>query len=358
MPERSHPSGGKGACDGTRPVTPAGVDVIVPCYNYGRYLRQCTQSVLQETRLPIRVLIIDDASTDGSAAEARKIAAQDSRVEVVTHRTNQGHIATFNQGIAWVQAAYTLLLSADDMVAPGALARAVTLMEADPGIAFVYGRAVLFSSEGELRDIPGRIGASEAVVQPGAAFIRRICSRPDNPVETATVVVRSVIQKRVGGYSPQLPHAGDLEMWLRCAAHGDVGRIPAIQAFTRIHAENMRHGYKADRTFADFQQRHRALEIFFDGQSGRLDDAEDLRRLARRSLAEQVLWSAARGFEEANDPAATRLIGLARTIDGSITRTPLWWKTAAKRAVGWNAWRAVAAVLAAVRPPQASDRNT
>jgi GT2 family glycosyltransferase len=345
-------------------VNLAGVDVVVPCYNYGRYLRQCTQSVLRETRFPIRILIIDDASPDGSAEQAREIAAEDSRVEVIAHRANKGHIATYNEGIAWAQAPYMLLLSADDMVAPGALARAITLMEANPNVAFVYGRSILFSDEDDIWEMHGSLGGSEAAVHRGAEFIREFCSRPDNPVETATAVVRTAIQKKVGGYRPQLPHAGDLEMWLRCAAQGDVGIIPAVQAFTRIHAGNMRHGYKAELTFADYEQRRRALDMFFEGQWDLLDDAEDLERLARRSLAEQVLWAAARGFEEENDPAATRLIDLAQAIDGSITRTPLWWKTAAKRAVGWTVWRAVAPVLAAVRGSvdavrlgQASDRR-
>ena len=364
MPGRGPPGDAEGACIGSRAVNPASVDVIVPCYNYGRYLRQCTQSVLRETRFPIRVLIIDDASTDGSAEQAWQIAAEDSRVEVIAHRSNQGHIATYNEGIAWVRAAYMLLLSADDMVAPGALARAVTLMDANPNVAFVYGRSILFSDEDDIWEMHGSLDGSEAAVHRGAEFIREFCSRPNNPVETATAVVRTTVQKRVGGYHPQLPHSGDLEMWLRCAAQGDVGVIPAVQAFTRIHAGNMRHGYKAERTFADYEQRRRALEMFFEGQSGLLDDGEDLERLARRSLAEEVLWTAARGFEEENDPAATRLIDLARDIDGTITRTPLWWKTAAKRAVGWTVWRAVGPVLAAVRGSaqairlgQASDRR-
>ena len=48
-------------------MTPAGIDVIVPCYNYGRYLRACAASVLRETRLPVRLLILDDASSDDTA---------------------------------------------------------------------------------------------------------------------------------------------------------------------------------------------------------------------------------------------------------------------------------------------------
>ncbi len=75
-------------------TAPAGIDVIVPCYNYGRFLRQCASSVLAETRLPIRLLIIDDASDDDSGEVARSIAAQDGRVEVVVHAFNQGHITT------------------------------------------------------------------------------------------------------------------------------------------------------------------------------------------------------------------------------------------------------------------------
>jgi glycosyltransferase involved in cell wall biosynthesis len=108
------------------------IDVVVPCYNYGRHLPDCIDSLLTQDGCDLRVLIIDDASTDGSAAVARALAAKDSRVSVLVHEANRGHIATYNEGIAWSSADYFLLLSADDALVPDALARAIAIMEARP----------------------------------------------------------------------------------------------------------------------------------------------------------------------------------------------------------------------------------
>ena len=329
-----------------------GVDIIVPCYNYGRFLRACIGSVLDQPGCQVRALIIDDCSTDDSLDIAHAIAAEDPRVQVLAHTMNRGHIATYNEGIDWLASEYMLLLSSDDMLAPGALGRALDLMEAERSISFVYGPAIQFSHGTDLatqlsRRLPpsGRGGLVR-----GPDFIRRLCTKPVNPIETATAVVRTSLQKRVGGYRPELPHSGDLEMWLRLAAYGDVGEIPEVQAFTRIHAHNMRHGYTADRVRADYEQRHRAFRIFFENQSERLENAERLARLAHRSLAEEVLWAAARHFEEAEEDAATvRLMDLAPTIDGTIRWTPLWWKTWVKRALGPQRWQALAPVIAVLK---------
>lgn len=324
------------------------VDIIVPCYNYGRFLRACLGSVLDQTGCQVRALIIDDCSTDDSLDIARAIAAEDSRVQVLAHAVNRGHIATYNEGIEWLSSDYMLLLSSDDMLAPGALARGIGLMEAEPSISFVWGPAIQFNHEAELAaqlspqphpPRPGRLVR-------GPDFVRGFCVKPVNPIETATAVVRTSVQKKVGGYRPELPHSGDMEMWLRLAAHGDVGVIPEVQAFTRIHARNMRHGYKADRMRADYEQRHLAFQMFFRSESERLEDAAALERRARRSIAEEVLWSAARHFEEAEeDAAAARLMDLAPTIDPSVLWVPLWWKTSVKRALGPRWWRALEPTL-------------
>src|SRR5258708_7132537 len=98
----------------------AKVDVVVPCYNYGRFLRSCVGSVLEQSVRDLRVLIIDDASTDDSLSVARKLASDDPRVSVIAHSRNQGHISTYNEGIAWASAGYFLLLSADDLLVVGA----------------------------------------------------------------------------------------------------------------------------------------------------------------------------------------------------------------------------------------------
>ena len=110
------------------------VSVVVPCYNYARYLRDAVDSVLSQEGVDVDVLIVDDYSSDGSAEVASSLAAGDERVRVIVHGQNVGHIATYNEGLASVAGDYVVLLSADDMLTPGALAGATSLMEARPNV--------------------------------------------------------------------------------------------------------------------------------------------------------------------------------------------------------------------------------
>ena len=119
------------------------VDVIVPCYRYGHYLRQCVESILSQSHGDLRVLIIDDASPDNTPEVARALAAQDPRVEYRRHEVNQGHIATYNEGLDWADGDYVLLLSADDLLTPGALERAIAPMDAYPEVGVSFGRQIL-----------------------------------------------------------------------------------------------------------------------------------------------------------------------------------------------------------------------
>ena len=110
------------------------VSVVIPCYNYGHLLGDAVNSVLDDQDgVDVQVLIIDDASPDGSAEVARKIAAGDPRVEVAVHAANKGHIATYNEGLLdWAGGDYCVLLSADDRLTPGALQRAAGFSRRPP----------------------------------------------------------------------------------------------------------------------------------------------------------------------------------------------------------------------------------
>ena len=85
------------------------VDVIVPCYRYGHFLRECVESVLSQAVENVRILIIDDASPDNTAEVAADLVREDSRVTFVRHTINKEHIATYNEGIEWASVDYMLL---------------------------------------------------------------------------------------------------------------------------------------------------------------------------------------------------------------------------------------------------------
>ena len=91
--------------------------VVIPCYNYGRYLRDCVTSVTtNQPGIDVDVLIIDDNSTDDSLRTALRIAEADPRVRVIAHQSNKGHIATYNDGLSKATGEFVTLISADDLV--------------------------------------------------------------------------------------------------------------------------------------------------------------------------------------------------------------------------------------------------
>lgn len=273
------------------------VSVVIPCYKYGHFLADCVSSVLDEQEdLDVRVLIIDDASPDDSAEAARKLAASDPRIEVRVHEQNQGHIATYNEGLLeWADGDYVVLLSADDRLVPGALVRAAALLDAHPEVGFAYGRPLRFQHGGPLPK--ARTQSAGSVVYPGQWWLERRFREGTGCITSPEVMVRAELQRKVGGYDPKLPHAGDIEMWMRLAAHADVGYVRgADQAYYRVHGNNMSttdFGGQLD----DLRQRRIAFESVLAKCGDRLPGAQRLADLVHTRLARFALRRAYRAYD-------------------------------------------------------------
>jgi glycosyltransferase involved in cell wall biosynthesis len=215
------------------------IDVLVTCYNYARYLRQCARSVLTQSHRDVRMLIVDDASSDETPAVCAELAAEDRRVEVLRHAVNIGHIPTYNECIARAGGEAMLILSADDFLLPGALARAASVLDTQADVGLVVGEWVNYR-EGDPLPEPDD-GAPNVVPLGSAWFVERLAA--GNFISTATAIVRTAVQKQLGPYRLDLPHSGDLEMWLRYALHSKAVWLSNRQAAYRRHDDNMSHGY-------------------------------------------------------------------------------------------------------------------
>lgn len=270
------------------------VKVIVPCYGYGHLLAGCIRSVLAQEGVAVRVLIIDDASPDGTAAIGASLARGDDRVEFRRHARNAGLIATANEGLEWAaDSDCLLLLSADDLLVPGALARAATVLAREPGVGMVYGRAPYFGP-GRSPRVPKRWRGTK--VWPGHDWVARRCRTAHNCISSPEAVVRTSVQLRVGGYDPACRHTSDLNMWLRIAAVADIAYIKgAAQALYRVHPDGMLRS-SAD-PILDLTERRTAFERFFADAGRELPRAEELLAAARRALARQALWQASRAYD-------------------------------------------------------------
>jgi glycosyltransferase involved in cell wall biosynthesis len=316
------------------------VKVIVPCYRYGELLEGCVDSILGQKGVELRVLIIDDCSPDDTASVAERIAQRDSRVLFRRHAENMGLIGTANEGLQWAEDSdYVVLLSADDMLTPGALERAVTVMESHPEVGMVYGQAPYFESNDSLPRFGERWQGTK--IWPGGEWIRRRCLAAKNCVCSPEVVVRTSVQRRVGEYSDEHRYTSDLDMWLRLAVVADVAYVKgAAQALYRVHDESMSRSMVSNGgLISDFEERRGVFEDFLAGPGAGIEDVASLRTMLARTLARQALWQASlvydRGEVDGDGSAAVEdLIGFAQRAYAGSDRLPEWRGLQLRRRIG------------------------
>lgn len=330
----------------------ASVDVVIPCYNYAKYLAGCVETVLSQEGVDVRALIIDDCSTDDTPVIGAELARRDSRILYRRHARNMRHIATYNEGlIDWATADYCVLLSADDLLAPGALRRATRVMDANPNVHLTYGMALLFTDDAELARLPTDSSPDTHRIVRGADFLRR--SIIGNPVPTPSAIARTRVQHKVGGYSATLPHTADMAMWMSFATQGDVAVVPQVLAYKRTHSTNMSIAYAA-RPLGDFRERIDACRELLANPSQLGADAPTFDE-ARQLIGRQVFWWAS-GLADAGETAACEeALTLAAELAPDLPRSREWRRLRVKRALPASLRRALLALRGRPTAPATAE---
>ena len=93
------------------------VSILIPVYNSIKYLKQCVDSVLNQTLEDIEIICIDDGSTDGSEIMLDNYASDDARVKVI-HKANSGYGASMNIGLDEAKGKYIGVVESDDFIDP------------------------------------------------------------------------------------------------------------------------------------------------------------------------------------------------------------------------------------------------
>ena len=169
------------------------VSIVIPCYNYGRFLADALESALGQTRPPHEIIVVDDGSTDDSLAVAGRYAT-DPRVRLIA-QPNRGAIAAYNNGVRASSGEFFLILSADDRLDPRYLERTVPLLSAHPEPGYVYTAYRMFGARHRLLSAP-----------PFSA--RRLRLRP---YINATALFRRAAWEEAGGFSAAMD--GGHEDW-------------------------------------------------------------------------------------------------------------------------------------------------
>lgn len=181
------------------------VSVIVPCFNARPWLAQCLRSVLDQDYEPIEVLVVDDASEDGSAELA---ASFGERVAVVRHSERRGGAAARNEGFRRSTGEFVQWLDADDLLCPGKLRSQAQVLRDDAGIDVVYGdwRYLFTRPDGATR--PGPVIRGTTLLDPLLAHVQGWWATPHAFLQRRASVVE---------WDESLRAAQDHDYWLGVA---------------------------------------------------------------------------------------------------------------------------------------------
>jgi glycosyltransferase involved in cell wall biosynthesis len=204
------------------------VAVIIPSYNRARFVVQALESILNQTRPPDDVVVVDDGSTDGTF---EALQPYNDRIRYL-HQTNAGKPAALNRAMAGLQADYIWIMDDDDLALPDALDRHLTFLETHSEVEFTYSGCYLFKGE-EPPALPERGELYDAVDAPASEFFLRCLEV--FPCHTGAMLVPLRCYRHVGPFDETLTFGEDYEMILRLARYFRGGKLARPTFLLRTH---------------------------------------------------------------------------------------------------------------------------
>jgi glycosyltransferase involved in cell wall biosynthesis len=196
------------------------VSIVIPVFNAERYLAEAIGSALAQSAPPMEVIVVDDGSTDGSAAIARRFAPAIRLIEA-PHR---GLAASRNLGIVEAGGAWLLHLDADDILLPDAVATLARRRDAGPPCDMVCGQFECFISPD----------------MPPDALTYRLPATPQGGHLTGVSLVDAAAFRIHGGLDESFQVNADLEWFVRARDRGArIRQTDDIVMRRRIHGRNM-----------------------------------------------------------------------------------------------------------------------
>lgn len=239
------------------------VSVVLPTYNRADVVGRSIESVLDQTYTDFELIVVDDASSDGTDGVIEGFG--DDRIRHVEHDENSGAAAARNTGIRMAEGDIVAFQDSDDTWAKNKLARQVAAFEdADSAVGVVY-TGTWRKRDGSQTYIPG------AGVDPKEGNVHESLLT-QNFVTPQAAAVRAECFDRVGTFDERLPPLEDWELWIRISEQYEFRFVdePLVTAYLRT-----------DSISRDDEQKVQARELIVRKHRERFD---------REKLANQLFW--------------------------------------------------------------------
>lgn len=251
------------------------VTVLMAVRNGLPYVTEAVESVLGQTFRDFELVIVEDASTDGTLERLR--AFTDPRIRLVCNDSHQGQTRSLNRGLEIAKGRYVARIDADDICLPERLETQVRFLNENPDIALAASRWIGLSPSGK------PLGTRGNALSDDGSFLGRLL-RGDCPLYHTTVMFRKEAVEQVGGYDAAFKIGQDYDLWARMAVRGSRAVVldtPLV--FYRFHS---RQQSVADRPAhqEELFRAHRRLLGFF------CRSEEQVRRVALLLRLDDRFW--------------------------------------------------------------------
>ncbi|SDG45103.1 Glycosyl transferase family 2 [Limimonas halophila] len=263
---------------------PPTVSVVMPAYNRAHTVGAAVDSVLAQSFADFELIVIDDGSTDATAAVVRQRG--DARVHLVSHEHNRGLVASRNHALALSEGRYVAVLDSDDLAAPDRLARQVHALDTHPDLGEVGGWIRRIDERGR----PGRI--KRHPTSPRAV-------RAQMPwragIAHTTAMLRGDLARRLA-YDLAYAQAEDSDLHARVLASHEIANIGAVLGFKRSHGGQTSADRTAARAGKQAVMARFLRQLGIEADAGELDRHFELTRPAERTRplnGAELAWAAA-----------------------------------------------------------------
>lgn len=204
------------------------VSVIMPVYNGEKYLREAVDSILAQTFIDFEFIIIDDGSTDATAKILDSYA--DPRIIRINNRQNVGISTSSNDGIALAKGEYIARMDADDISLADRFEKQVAFLDHHLQIGVVGSSIKTINKQGQI------IGSGSLPTDPELMEWVLLFG---SPMAHPSVMMRTDLVKKIGGYSKEYPSAHDYDLFGRLSKHTKLANLSECLLLYRIHAESI-----------------------------------------------------------------------------------------------------------------------
>lgn len=274
-------------------VAPDLISVIIPTRNRKERLQRALESAQAQRWRNIEIIVIDDASTDGTSPMMQKLSALDGRIRVIRNEVPQGGGGARNTGIAAARGTFVAFLDDDDEWFPDKLSLQHAMLAAHPEASAVSCSFILGT--------PGSSGR-ERRLQPARdlqQLLRGNCLGGASVCFTALARLREI-----GGFDPGLRSGQDWDLWLKLFARGPVLVCPEMLVRYAAHADPRITG-NPDLEYRGRRRIHRRYRPLMDRQTRRHSLCE---LVFIRSVLSRPSWTARLG-------GLSLLVAMARGVD-------------------------------------------